>query len=207
MRDALIGLVLLAAAGYFGRDPWAPERPPSSWPAYAAPQVACGSALPKTHEGRSVRFRYPDGWKIAEKRDASRGLDQTFLAPPDGRGDEVILLFREGAASAAAWPAAGGPSAPAPLRQAPASAPSGALTVGGTQQSFLSPDGGPAYAYLTRSMDPAWDSWMVFLWDRRGAMTAASGPRLAPQWWPPRQERNRRLNCAFWDVLRTVEAR
>jgi hypothetical protein len=64
-------------------------------------------------------------------------------------------------------------------------------------------------AYLTRQDEgpKVSFSWMAFVWDDRRRMTAVSGPKLVHGNWPLERLRNRRINCGFWETLRTLEAK
>jgi hypothetical protein len=120
--QAILGLLLLAASGYVGRDLMRDSEHP--WPAYAEPEATCGAELSGSHDGLAVKFRYPSGWKVGERQDQATGIVQTFLAPGDG-GPEVVIFLREMQAEArivtVPEPATSAP--PQGLRDAPAPAP------------------------------------------------------------------------------------
>ncbi|MBI4425232.1 MAG: hypothetical protein HY554_15995 [Elusimicrobia bacterium] len=217
--DRVAGVALIAASAYFGRKALLSPRAP--WPPYAEPQATCGEALPALHEGAAIRFRYPEGWRVVERVDREAGMAQTFLAPAEEAAREATFFIRElGVRSSAMTipePAArppdrlrDAPAAPAPPRaegEARPAAPA-AERLRGTDQAFPIDDKRRATAYLTRAEGAdrrAAHSWMAFLWDVDGRVAAVAGPKLPHTPWPGERWRNRRLNCVFWDVLRSLE--
>ena len=228
--QTLFGLLLVAGSAgsaYYTRDIWMPPQTP--WPPYAPPQAECGEALTDKHEGAAIRFRYPYGWRVSERPDPVSGMIQTFLAPPDGNGQEVTLFLREPGAQlstvtvppdqsqgapggqplrdAPASPSAGFEQAGQPPAPAAAAAAADAARVEGSEQGFTLDANRHGNAYLTRTDHPdqtVSHSWMGFIWDAQGRMAIVSGPMLFYSNWPPQRNRNRMLNCAYWEVLKTV---
>ena len=219
--ETALGVLLVAGSAggaYYTRDIWNPPQTP--WPPYAQPQVECGESLESRHEGAAIRFRFPAGWRVAEHPDAASGMVQTFLSPPDGNGQEVILFLREPGAQLSTVtvpPSTSQPAAPQqPLRDAPASTPVSAaaaamgegVRVPESDQGFTLDANRHGNAYLTRSEHPdqtVSHSWMGFVWDAQSRMAVVSGPSLVFSNWPPQRNRNRMMNCTFWSVLRSVE--
>lgn len=215
----ILGLLLLAGSGYIGRDLMRDSEHP--WPAYAEPQANCDSELSGSHDGAAVKFRYPTGWKVGERQDPATGIVQTFLAPPDG-GTEVAIFLREAQVRTGivTVPEPAAPGAPRSLRDAPAAqapAPAeapgdgapGEVRLKDTDQALAFEGKRVGSAYLTRLDEEARVSfsWMAFVWDEQRRMTAVSGPKLVHTNWPLQRQRNRRINCGFWETLRTLEAK
>jgi hypothetical protein len=219
--QTLLGLLLVAGSAgsaYYTRDIWMTSE--TAWPPYAAPQADCGDALSAAHEGAAIRFRYPAGWRVAERPDPASGMVQTFLTSPDVGGQEVILFLREPGAqlSTVTVPPDKSEQAPAQpgrtFRDAPADTPAAAgpsgegARVPGSDQGFSLDANRHGNAYLIRNENPdqtVSHNWMGFVWDARGRMAIVSGPNLVYSNWPPQRNHNRMLNCAYWEVLKTVE--
>ncbi|MBI4345600.1 MAG: hypothetical protein HY553_02015 [Elusimicrobia bacterium] len=205
--QALAGLILIAGSAWIGRDLMKDGEQP--WPAYAEPQASCGAELAGVHEGAGVHFRYPAGWAVTERQDKKRGVIETFLAP--GGGSEVIVLLQEAAARASVVTIPD-PPAGQKLRDAPnaePAPPAEAVRLKDTDQQLAIDEKRNGNAYLTRLDEgPVVSfSWMAFVWDTDGRMVAVSGPKLVHSNWPNHRRRARAMNCAFWDVLRTVQPR
>ncbi|MBI5202680.1 MAG: hypothetical protein HY925_13900 [Elusimicrobia bacterium] len=207
--QTLLGLFLIGASAYFGQDLMQDGKNP--WPAYAEPQTSCGTDLAGIYEGETIKFRFPEGWKIGQRKDAANGVVETFLTPSDGT--ETTLFIREGAVSTVL-------TIPAPerkLRDAPnsgpqdnpqAQEPSGAQRLKDTDQALTLDEKRHGNAYLTRvdaGPEQVSFSWMAFVWDTDGRMAAVSGPRLEHSNWPHKRRRAKAINCAFWEILKTVE--
>lgn len=206
--QALVGLILIGGSAWIGLDLMKDGEHP--WPAYAQPQASCGGELTGVHDGAGVKFRYPAGWGLAERRDKRRGIIETFLAP--GGGDEVIVFLQESAARASVVTIPDPPEgqklrdAPGPDEPPAAAAPE-SVRLKDTDQQLSIDEKRNGNAYLTRLDEgPVVSfSWMAFVWDNEGRMTAVSGPKLVHSNWPNYRRRARAMNCAFWDVLRTVQ--
>lgn len=227
--QTLVGLILIGASGYVGWDLMQDSKSP--WPAYAAPNAECGLQLAKAHEGTALRFQYPEGWNVKEASDKQGQIVQTFLEPPGGKPHEVMLFLREMQARLSAYevPAPGSPgaklrdapadapaappgaAAPPPAGQeAPSAGPAQPVRLDDTQQALQLGNDRNGSAYLTRLEEAPQKvsySWMAFVWDKNGRSTVVSGPKLVHSNWPQLRKHDRELNCAFWTVLKTVEAK
>lgn len=214
--QTVVGLILIAASGYVGWDLMQDSKNP--WPAYAPPQAECGLQVSKTHDGAAIRFQYPDGWTVNETRDARAAVVQTFLEPPGGQPHEVTLFLRETQTRLSAVEVPAPPSRPPGLRDAPADAPAPSaaaapqepVKIDGTEQALQFGEDRNGSAFLTRLEEKPQEvsfSWMAFVWDKKGRSTVASGPKLVHSNWPRTRSHDRKLNCAFWTVLKTLEAK
>lgn len=226
--QTLVGLILIGASGYVGWDLMQDSKNP--WPAYAAPHAECGLQLGKRHEGTVLSFQYPEGWNVRESSDKQGQIVQTFLEPPGGKPQEVTLFLREVQARLSAFEVPA-PGAAPKLRDAPAGVPearpgsapgqapaqpaqaAGApqpVRLDDTQQALQLGNDRNGSAYLTRLEEAPQQvsfSWMAFVWDKNGRSTVVSGPKLVHSNWPQLRKRDRDLNCAFWTVLKTLEAK
>lgn len=218
--QTLVGLLLIGGSAWIGRDLMEDGKNP--WPAYAVPQASCGTDLSGIHEGAAIKFRYPGGWRVSEQNDPRNGIVETFLTPAGGR--ETTLFIREASfrssvltvPAPAAPPQAlrDAPNSPGPawpgesFRNAPAPDPHVALRLRDTDQALTFDERRHGNAYLTRLDEGPQQvsfSWMAFVWDNEGRMTAVSGPKLTHSNWPNKRRRAREINCAFWEVLKTIE--
>ncbi len=207
--QALVGLMLLGGSAYVGRDLLEDDKHP--WPAYAQPQTSCGTDLSGVFDGAAIKFRYPGGWRVAEQNDTKNGIVETFLTPTGGA--ETTLFIRE--ASVATVLTVPAPAeAPPKLRDAPNSEQppeaqaAAAIRIADTDQALTFDERRHGNAYLTRLDEGPQQvsfSWMAFVWDNEGRMTAVSGPKLKHSNWPRERRRAREINCAFWEMLRTIE--
>ena len=208
MLKNLLLLSVVAFVIYYGKD--YVSRDDKAWPRYAEPMAACAAPATAPFDSASLRFQYPAGWKTTEKNEAASGGREVFVAPADGSADEVILFLRE--SGTGGLDRLTDATKGEPPKEGEAAAPAGAVSqwVPGTNQTFTLDGKRTAYGYLTRTWHPergVSTSWMLFLWDPQGRMAAISGPRMPESLWPPRLTRNRDLNCAFWNVVRSVEPR